>query len=67
MCVIFLFVSVILLFDCNGDRYRTAATSRVEVLEEIINELQSLLFVIGGFIRDVLVVQDPSLLLSFLV
>ena len=50
MCVIFLFVSVILLFDCNGDRYRTAATSRVEVLEEIINELQSLLFVIGVFI-----------------
>ena len=65
MRVIFLFVSVILLFARDGDRYGTAATSVAELLETIINGLQSLLFVIGAFVWDVLAVPDPPLPLCF--
>ena len=65
MCIIVLFVSVIILFVYDTDRYGTAATSGKELFEITIYELQSLLFVIRGFAWDALAVPDPPFLLYF--
>ena len=67
MCVIFLFVSVIILFIYDSDRYGTAVTSVEELFMKTIYELQLLHFIIGGFVWDVLAVPNPPLLLYFLV
>ena len=66
MCIIFLFVSVILLFVFYGDRYGTAVTSGTELLVTIIERLQLLPFATEAFIWDLLAVPDPQLLLYFL-
>ena len=65
MCIIFLFVSVIILFVYDSDRYGTAATSGKELFMRALYGFQSLLFVIGGFVWDVLAVPVPPLLLHF--
>ena len=65
MCVIFLFVSVIILFLYDSDRYGTGATYGEELLMTTIYGFQSLPFVIGGFVWDVLAVPDPPLVLYF--
>ena len=41
MCIMFLFVSVIILFVCDSDRYGTAATSENELLMTTIYGFQS--------------------------
>ena len=64
MFVIFLFVSVIILFVYDSDRYGTAATSGEELFMTTIYGFQLLLFV-EGFVWGVLAVPDPSLLLCF--
>ena len=64
MCTIFLFVSFIILFIYNIDRYGTAANvSKVASYDNYL--FQSLLFVIGGFFWYVLAVPDPPLVLYF--
>ena len=65
MCVIFLFVSVIILFVYDSDRYGTVATSGEKLLMATIYGFQLLPFVIRGFFWDVLAVPDPPLLLYF--
>ena len=50
----------------NSDLYAIAATSAAELLETIINGFQSLSFVIGVFVWDLLAVSDPPRLLYFL-
>ena len=65
MCIIFLFFSVIILFVYDSDRYGTAATSGKELFMRALYGFQSLLFVIGGFVWDVLAVPVPPLLLYF--
>ena len=63
MCVMFLFVSVIILFVYDSDPYGTAATSGKELFMTTIYGFQSLPFVIEEFVWDVLAVPDPPLLL----
>ena len=65
VCIIFQFISVIILFIYNSDQYGTTATSPKELFMITIYGFQSLLFVIGGYVWCVLVVTDPSLLLYF--
>ena len=48
MCIIFLFVSVIILFVYDSDRYGTAATSGKELFMITIYWFQSLLFCSRG-------------------
>ena len=62
MCIIFLFVSIIILFVFKSDRYDRSGK---ELFMITIYGFQLLLFVIGGFVRDVLAVPDPPLLLYF--
>ena len=59
----FLFVSVVILFVCDSDRYGTIATSGNELFMTTIYGFQLLLFVIGRFVWDVLAIPDPPLLL----
>ena len=59
MCIIFLFVSFIILSVYDSDRYGTVATSGKELFMITIYGSQSFLFVIGGFVWDVLTVPDP--------
>ena len=66
MCIIFLFVSVIILFVYDNDRYGTAATSWKHLFMITLSWFQSLLFVIGGFVWYVLAVPDPPLVIYFL-
>ena len=56
MCIIFPFVSVIILFVYDSDCYGTPATSGKELFVITIYGFQSLLFVIGGFVWDVLAI-----------
>ena len=66
MCVILLFVIVLILFVYDGDQYWNAAEwSGVELLLTIVNRFQSLSFVIGRFVLNVLAVPDPPLLSYF--
>ena len=65
MCIIFLFVSVIILFVYDSNRYGTAETSGKKLFMRTIYGFQSLLSVIGGFAWNVLAVPDPPLLLNF--
>ena len=65
MCIIFLFVSVIVLFVYNSDRNGTAATPGKELFMINIYRFQLLFFVIGKFVWDVLAVPNPPLLLYF--
>ena len=65
MSIIFLFVSVIMLFVYDSDWYGTAATSGKELLMITFYGFQSLLFLIGGFVWYVLAVSDPPLVLYF--
>ena len=65
MCIIFLFVSVIILFVYDSDRYGTAATFGKELFMITIYWLHSLLFVIGGFLWYVLAVPAPLLFYIF--
>ena len=65
MCIIFLSVSVIILFVYYSDQYGTAATSGKELFLITIYGFQLLLFVIGGFVCYVLAVPDPPLPLYF--
>ena len=65
MCIIFHFVIAIILFVYDIDRYETAAKSGKELFMTTIYGFKSLLFVIRGFVRDVLAVPDPPLLLYF--
>ena len=67
MCIIFLFVSVIILFVYDSDRYGTAATSGKELFMITIYLFQSLLFVIGGFVWYVLAAPYPPLFLYFFI
>ena len=67
MCIIFPFVSVIILFVYDSDKYGTAATSGEELFMTTIYGFQSLPFAIGGFIWDLIAVPDPPLLLYFFV
>ena len=67
MCIIFLFVSVIILFVYDSDRYGTAATSGKELFMITIYWFQSLLFVIGGFVWYVLAAPYPPLFLYFFI
>ena len=66
MCLVFLFVSVIIVFVYDSDRYGAAATSEKELFI-ITNLFQSLLFVIGGFVWYVLAVPYPPLFLYFFI
>ena len=50
MCLIFLFVSVIIVFVYESDRYGSATTSGKELFMITTYWLQSLLFVIGPFV-----------------
>ena len=50
MCLVFLFVSVIIVFVYDSDRYGTAATSETELFMITTYLFQSLLSVIGGFV-----------------
>ena len=61
----FLFVSVIMLFVYDSDRYGTAARSGWELFMTTIYGFQLLLFIIGGFVWDVLAVPDLPLPLYF--
>ena len=63
MCIIFLFVSVIILLVYNNDQYPTAATSGKDVFMTSVYGFKSLLFVIGGFVWYVLAVIVPPLIL----
>ena len=65
MCLIFLFVSVIIVFVYESDRYGTAATSGKELFIITIYWFQSLLFVIGGFVWYILAVPYPPRFLYF--
>ena len=65
MSIIFLFVSVIMLFVYDSDWYGTAATSEKELFMVTFYGFQSLLFLIGGFVWYVLAVPDPPLVLYF--
>ena len=67
MCIIFLSVSVIILFVYDSDRYGTAATSGKELFMITIYLFQSLLFVIGGFVWYVLAAPYPPLFLYFFI
>ena len=48
MCVIFLSVSVIILFVYYGDWSGTAAASEIEPFVTLVSDSQSLSFVTGG-------------------
>ena len=66
MSIIFLFVSVIILFVYDSDRYEAAATSGKELYMTTIYVFQSLPFVMGGSVWDILAVPGPPpLLFSF--
>ena len=65
MCLIFLFVSVIIVFVYESDRYGTAATSGKELFIITIYWFQSLLFVIGGFVWYILAIPYPPRFLYF--
>ena len=65
MWVIFLSVSVIALFVYDSDEYATPATSGEELSMTTIYGFQSLVFVIEGFVWDVLAVPDPPLPIFF--
>ena len=65
MCIIFLFVSVIIAFVYDSDRYGTAATFGKEFFMITTYWLHSLLFVIGGFVWYVLTVPAPPLFYIF--
>ena len=66
MCIIFLSVSVIILFVYDSDWYETAATSEKELFM-ITTLFQSLLSVIEGFVWYVLAAPYPPLFLYFFV
>ena len=66
MCLVFLFVSVIIAFVYDSDRYGTAATSAKELFMITVYWFQSLLFVIGGFVWYVLAVPYTPLFYTFL-
>ena len=65
MCIKFLFTSVIILSVYDSDWYETAATSEMELFMITIYGMSRLHFVIEGFVRYVLAVPDPPLLLYF--
>ena len=65
MRITFLFVSVIILFVYDSDQYGTAAAFGNELLMATIYWFQSFLFVIQGFVQDVLTIPDPPLFLHF--
>ena len=56
MCIIFLFVSVIILFIYDSDRYGTAATSGKGIFITTFYGFESLFFCNGAFVWDVLAV-----------
>ena len=64
-CITFLFVSVIILFVYDGDRYGTAATPGKELFMTTFYGFQSLFLVIGGIVWDVLAAPDPPPFLYF--
>ena len=66
MCLVFLFVSVIIVFVYDSDRYATAATSEKELFMITTYLFQSLLFVIGEFVWYVLAAPYPPLFYIFL-
>ena len=61
MYLVFLFVSVIIVFLYDNDRYGTPATSGEELFMITISWFQSLFFVIGGFVWYVLAAPHPPL------
>ena len=63
MCIVFLFVSVIILFVCDSDRYGTAATSGKELFMIAIIDSIRCFFVIGGFDLYVLAIFQLGLVL----
>ena len=65
MCIIFLFVSAIIIFVYDSDRYGTAATSGKGLFMITIYGFQPFLFLIGVFFWYVLAVLDPPLTLYF--
>ena len=67
MGVVFLFVSVIIRFIYDSDQYGTAATCGEKILMTTTYGFQPLLFVMGGFVWDVLAVPDIPLFYIFLV
>ena len=67
MCLVFLIVSVIIVFVYDSDRYGTAATSEKELFMITTYLFQSLLFVIGIFVWYVLAAPYPPLFILFIV
>ena len=67
MCIIFLFVSVIILFVYDSDEYGTAAASRKELFMTTFYGFQPLFFIIGGVVWDVLAVLHPPFLSYFFI
>ena len=67
MCLVFLIVSVIIVFVYDSDRYGTAATSEKELFMITTYLFQSLVFVIGGFVGYVLTTPYPLLFLYFFI
>ena len=65
-CLVFLFLSVIIVFVYDRDQCGTAATSKKEHFMITIYLFQSLLFVIGGFVQYVLAAPYPPLFYIFL-
>ena len=65
MCLVFLSVSVIIVFVYDSDRYGAAATSGKELFMITIYLFQSLLFVIGGFVWYVLAAPYQPLFFIF--
>ena len=65
MCITSLFVSVIILFVYDSDRYGTAATSGGELFMTIIYGVQLLPLLLGGFVWHALAVPHPPLVLYF--
>ena len=63
MSVMFLFISIIILFVYDSDRYETAAMTREELFVTTIYRFQSLPFILGWFVWDVLAVPYPPVLL----
>ena len=65
--LVFLFVSVIIVFVYDSDRYETAATSEKELFMITTYLFQSLLSVIEGFVWYVLAAPYPPLFLYFFI
>ena len=67
ICLVFLFVSVIIVFVYDSDRYKTAATERRKELFMITTYwFQLLLLLIEGFVWYVLAVPRSPLFYIFL-